>query len=84
MNKTIRPMNVHAEYWKDLGYSRQDLENPRKNIQAGIKLLKKIKKRMPNESVEKISSVYSSLDARYVTEYGARIKKLIEEKPWEK
>ncbi len=84
INKSIRPMNVHAEYWKDLGYSRKELEDPKKNIQAGVELLKRIKKRMPNASIDEIASVYNALDARHVSDYGARIKKLVEEKPWEK
>ncbi len=39
---------------------------------------------MPNASVDKVASVYNALDARYVSDYGARIKKLVKEKPWEK
>ena len=84
INKTIRPMNIHTEFWKNLGYSRDDLKKPKKNIEAGVKLLKRIQDRMPGASVEKIASVYNSLDARYVTDYGARIKKLMQDKPWEK
>lgn len=84
LNKTIRPMNIHSEFWKDLGYSRDDLKKPKKNIQAGVKLLKRIQDRMPGASVEKVASVYNSLDARYVTDYGARVGKLMKDKPWKK
>ena len=84
VNKTIRPMNIHAEYWKGLGYDRKDLDNPKKNVQAGVLLLKRISDKMPNASVDKIATIYNSLDARHVSDYGARVKKLIEEKPWNK
>ena len=30
LNKTIRPMNVNAKYWKYLGFSREDLSDPEK------------------------------------------------------
>lgn len=33
---------------------------------------------------EEIASVYNTLDARYVTNYGMRIKRLMKKKPWEK
>ena len=77
-------MNIHAEYWKGLGYDRKDLDNPKKNVQAGVLLLKRISDKMPNASVDKIATIYNSLDARHVSDYGARVKKLIEEKPWNK
>ena len=77
-------MNMHAEFWKDLGYSREELKDTKKNIQAGVMLLKRIQSRMPGASEEKIASVYNSLGTRHVTDYGARIKKIMQEKPWEK
>lgn len=83
INKSIRPMNIHADYWRDLGYSREDLKNPDKNIEAGVKLLKRIKQNMPYAPDEEIASVYNSLDARYVTDYGMRVKKVMQERPWE-
>lgn len=84
VHKSIRPMNVHVEEWKDLGYSRDDLKVPEKNIEAGVKLISKIKQRMPDASPEAIASVYNALGTRKVTDYGMRVKKLMEEKPWEK
>ena len=82
VNKTIRPMNVHTTYWKDLGYSREELQNPRNNIKAGVKLLKRIQKNMPNATEEEIASVYKDLDARQVNTYGKRVKQLMKERPW--
>ena len=81
--KTIRPMNVHVEYWKDLGYSREDLNDKNKNIEAGVELLKRIKEKMPNASTAEIASVYHSLGAQKVSDYGARVEILVKEKPWE-
>lgn len=44
-NKSIRPMNIRTDYWKGLGFSRKDLHDSEKNIQAGVELLKRIKKK---------------------------------------
>lgn len=82
-NTSLRPMNVQSEYWKDLGYSRDDLKEPEKNIEAGVELLKRIKNNMPDAGDEEIASVYNNLGAKKVSDYGARVKRLMKEKPWE-
>jgi hypothetical protein len=82
--KSIRPMNIHASYWKGLGYSREDLKNPEKNMEAGVKLLKSIQDRMPDASTEQISEVYNFLGATIVGTYGARVGQLYRKRPWEK
>lgn len=75
-------MNIHAEYWKGLGYSREDLKDPRKNIEAGVRLLKAIQDRVTDPAIEKIGSVYNYLGATIVTNYGASIAQIYREKPW--
>lgn len=84
VNATLLPMNVHAKYWEDLGYSRNDLKDPEKNIEAGVKIIKGIKDRLENPSVEKISTLYQNLSAEKVSDYGARVKEIYEKKPWKK
>ncbi len=41
-NETLLPMNIHAKYWEGLGYSRSELKNPEKNIEAGVRIIKGI------------------------------------------
>lgn len=82
--KTLRPMNVHVEYWSDLGYSREDLEKPETNIKAGVKILKGIIDRTPGATIEQIATLYNNLAAEKVSDYGARVKQLLEDKEWEK
>ena len=79
---SIRPMNVQSEYWKDLGFSREDLKDPEKNIQAGVKLLERIEKNMPDADIAKKATIYHNLGARKVSDYGARVEQLHREKPW--
>lgn len=37
----------------------------------------------PDSSDEEVATVYNSLGAKKVSDYGARIKELMKEKPWE-
>ena len=76
-------MNVHTEYWEELGYSREELHNPEINIQAGVELLGRIKERMPDATPAELATIYNSLGEKEVSDYGARIEELLKEKPWE-
>ena len=82
--KSIRPMNIQAEYWKDLGYTREDLETSRLNIRAGVNLIQRLKSQPPYATVEEIATLYNDLNAKRVSDYGARVKKVMKEKPWKK
>ena len=39
---------------------------------------------MPEASAAEIATVYNNLGARKVSDYGARVERLMKEKPWEK
>lgn len=82
LNKSIRPMNIQAEYWKELGYSRKDLETPRLNIKAGIDLVKRIYLQNPHASVSEVATLYNDLGAKRINDYGARVGRVMKEKPW--
>jgi hypothetical protein len=83
-NETIRPMNVNAEYWKDLGYTREELEDPRTNIEAGVRILRGIMDRMPNATPRQIATIYNYLPATSVSDYGVRVEEILRQKLWEK
>jgi hypothetical protein len=73
-NKSILPMNINVNYWGSAFGTRDTLKNPRENIQAGAEMLKRIIKCMPdNSTIEQIASVYNSLGATNVSNYGARV-----------
>ena len=42
LRKTILPMNIHYDYWKELGFSESQLEDPKINIHVGTLLIKRI------------------------------------------
>jgi len=83
MNRSILPMNINTDYWKDTWRSRESLKDPEKNIDAGARMLKSISTAMPHASVAAKATVYNNSDAKQVSDYGARVQKIYEEKPWQ-
>ena len=81
-NKTIRPMNVHDTLWAQLGISRADLQDPTRNIAAGVHILAMIWERTPDPTVEKVASLYNQLGAQKVNGYGKTVAQYMQQKPW--
>ena len=84
LRKTILPMNIHYEYWKKLGFSKDQLLNPKINIHAGALILKRIQNRLNDPKISKIASVYNFIGKESVSDYGARVAKIYNERAWEK
>lgn len=80
--KTIRPMNVYAGIWADLGVSREDLEDPRVNIEAAAYICASIASRVDNPSVETIATLYNDLGAIQISDYGVTVAYYYRTKPW--
>lgn len=81
-NKTIRPMNVHAKLWEQLGISRTDLDNPQLNIEAGVYILAQIWERTEDPNCEKVATLYNQLGATSVNQYGKTIVAYMKSRPW--
>jgi soluble lytic murein transglycosylase-like protein len=81
-NKTIRPMNVHARLWEQLGVTRRDLEDPQINIAAGVHILAAIWERTDEPTYEKVATLYNQLGASRVNGYGKTVVHYMVQKPW--
>lgn len=81
--KSIRPMNVHVDFWRDLGWSRAELMNDETNIRAGVTIIKGIVERLEDPTVEKVATLYNSLSKDKVTEYGTRVGVIYRGQLWE-
>lgn len=46
MKKTILPMNLHYQYWRDLGITKENLDCPFYNIEFVVILLSRIQQRI--------------------------------------
>jgi soluble lytic murein transglycosylase-like protein len=86
INGSIRPMNVNVDFWgAALGVTRNDLENPLKNIQAGTRILRGILDNTDgNAPISVVATLYNDLGAKKVTDYGARVEAIFRERLWER
>ncbi len=82
-NKSIRPMNLNVDYWGDTFGTREEMKDPLKNIRAGAEMLRRIISNMPpGSSIEQIATLYNNINATTVNNYGMRVKKIYDDKPW--
>ncbi len=81
-HKTILPMNVHYEYWKELGFNKSQLQIPEINIHVGTLIIKRIQDRLKDPKIRKIASVYNILGRESVSKYGAQVENIYRNKAW--
>jgi hypothetical protein len=79
---SILPMNIRASIWSALGFSKEQLKDPRLNIRAGVMLLKRIIERIDNPTVAKVATLYNNLSRESVTDYGARVAEIYRQELW--
>ena len=84
VNSSIRPMNVNVKYWGGAFGWRNEVADPRTNIEVGTQLLKAIINSMPGANIAKIATIYNNTDARKVSDYGARVSEIYKTKAWNK
>ena len=82
-NKSILPMNVNQKYWGNAFGPREELKRPENNIDQGTRMIAQIQKAMPGASLAEIATVYNNINATKVEDYGARVQRIYEERPWE-
>lgn len=80
--KSLMPMNIRPKFWGSLSPDHPDLKDPAANIHAGIVLLKRITERLDSPTIAKIATLYNSLSADSVSDYGRRVAEIYETKPW--
>jgi soluble lytic murein transglycosylase-like protein len=79
---SYQPMNIRPDPWQHLGVSSEKIKNnPSENVKVGAELLARIRDRLPNPTPDRIATLYNSLAKDSVTDYGARVARLMEEIP---
>ena len=76
-------MNINTDYWGDIWGSRKDLKDPAKHIAAGARMVKAISMAMPKASIASRATIYQHDMADKVSDYGMRVQKIYDQKPWE-
>ena len=82
LKKSLRPMNIYAMVWKNLGITKEQLEDPVVNIRAGAFILSELWRRTVDSTFAKVASLYNFAGAEMVSDYGARAERLRQLKPW--
>ncbi|MGI9594623.1 MAG: LysM peptidoglycan-binding domain-containing protein, partial [Acidimicrobiales bacterium] len=81
--QTFRPMNINHEDFAGLGADADRLFNdPDHNIDIGAQIVRRLGERIIDPTIEKVATAYNSLPKDQVTDYGKRVAKVYEEKPW--
>lgn len=84
-SKTVMPMNINNSMWSGLIDKKpQDIYNPKNNIEAGVKLLSRIRDRVEKPNASKIGTLWNDLDSKKVNEFGQYIGEVYTKKPWKK
>lgn len=82
VHKSILPMNINTAFWANYFGTREQLLEPRHNIDAGVRHLAQLSHFLKSDDVEKIASLYNNLATRRTNDYGKRVAKFYREKPW--
>ncbi len=83
--RSLRPMNVNLTFWGEaLGVNRKQLEDPRTNIDTGVRILRGIRDRLARPNIRAWATLYNNLSAERVNDYGARVETIYREKLWRK
>ena len=76
-------MNVSVSNWGAAFGGRGALLDPLTNIQAGARILGGIQANLPpGSSIAKTATLYNSLGATRVTNFGARVEAVYRTQPW--
>lgn len=81
--KSIFPMNIRPDIWGKLDPSKADFTDPRTNIRAGVRLIKRITDRIEDPTPEKIATLWNSIRQEEVIDFGAYVGRMFRERPWE-
>lgn len=81
--QSLRPMNVNVAFWGEaMGVTRDELLNPRVNVETGVRILRGIRDRLADPDVRSIATLYNNLAAEHENDYGARVETIYKKRLW--
>jgi soluble lytic murein transglycosylase-like protein len=80
--KSLYPMNIRPDLWQTLAGPNADFDDPQTNIDAGVRLIKRIRDRLVNPSAARIATLYNNMAADFTSDYGAQVENAYSAKPW--
>lgn len=82
ISTSIYPMNMQNYWGRGFMGENYNPYNKAQNIEAGVKLIKRISESIENPTPEKIGSLWNGMMLDEVNDVGARVGKYYKEKPW--
>lgn len=79
---SVMPMNIQNQWGRGFIGTQYDPYNREQNIEAGVKLIKRISESIENPTPEKIGSMWNGIMVDNINDVGARVGKYYREKPW--
>lgn len=81
-SRSIMPMNMQNQWGRGFLGENYNPYNKAQNIEAGVKLIKRISESIENPTPAKIGSLWNGMMLDEVNDVGARVGKYYKEKPW--
>ena len=81
-SESVRPMNMQNQWGRGFIGENYDPYNKSQNIEAGVKLIKRISESIENPTPEKIGSMWNGIMVDNINDVGAWVGKYYREKPW--
>lgn len=80
---SIFPMNISPDPWSALNDPPADLTDPEANIRIAVTLIGRISERIDDPTLEKVASVWNFTGRETVSDFGARVRDVYENRRWE-
>lgn len=81
-SESVRPMNIQNQWGRGFIGENYDPYNKSQNIEAGVKLIKRISESIENPTPAKIGAMWNGIMVDNINDVGARVGKYYKEKPW--
>jgi hypothetical protein len=75
-------MNIKPEVWGGLVGEGEDFYDPLVNIEAGVRLIRRIVERLENPTVAGVGSIYNFTGQEIVVDNGASVAEFYKSQPW--
>lgn len=82
VSTSVYPMNIQNQWGRGFIGENYNPYNKAHNIEAGVKLIKRISESIENPTPEKIGTLWNGTSKDTISDVGARVGKYYKEKPW--
>ena len=82
-SESLHPMNIRPDPWAAIDAPPADLTDPATNVRIAVTLIRRLSERIDDPTPAKVASIWNFTGHESVSDLGARIERVMEEKPWQ-